>query len=64
MLKLVDANKAAVYGLPAKDLEEGEALKLIAHLGKSAGSHLEDAIASGAFRRDSAPKKYSKSTEA
>lgn len=57
MLKLIDANKAAVYGLPAKDLEESEALKLLAHLGDGAKFHLESAIESGAFKKEDAPRK-------
>jgi hypothetical protein len=62
MLKLIDAQKAAVFGLPAKDLEESEALKLLAHLDLGAKAHLEDAVISGAFQRErprleDAPKK-------
>ena len=65
MLKLIDAQKAVVFGLPAKDLDEGDALKHLAHLDAGAKAHLEDAIISGAFKRDfqEAPKK-SRGTEA
>jgi hypothetical protein len=51
MLKLLDGERARVFGLPPRDLDEDDALKLLAHLGAGAPAHLDDAIAAGAFSR-------------
>jgi hypothetical protein len=49
MLKLIDANKAAVYGLPAQDIADEKQYSEIT---------IQNAIEAGAFKRTAdAPKK-------
>lgn len=54
-MKLQNAEKAAIFGLPAKDISDDEAQKILVAQGftpAQAKAHLDDAITAGAFVRD------------
>lgn len=53
MLELLNASRAALFGLPAQNMDYATALQLLAEQGfdeRAANAHLQDAIAAGAFR--------------
>lgn len=50
MLKLKDANVASVFGLPQKDCEYADLLKL------APKDHIDAAIAAGAYTKEETPK--------